>query len=244
MRMRLLVGTVAVCAALVPTAMAADHADGPQATSNSALDITDVLAWTDSGGGKVNLIMDVVPQANKTTSTFSNAGKYVFHLTSWTALAGAPADSSEIICTFDGSTPQKVSCWLVANGATTDYASGDATALTGMASVNGNFTVFTGPRQDPFFFNLDGFKATIQDVVNAVPALMDAGAFNSFGCPSLDSATVTALNTQLSTDPNTGGPANDHFAGFDVLSIVIQLKTSAVTSTGHTVLSVWGSTNE
>jgi hypothetical protein len=40
-----------------------------------------------------------------------------------------------------------------------------------------------------------------------------------------------------------GGPPDDHFAGFDVLSIVIQLKTSVVTSTGHTVVGVWGSTH-
>ncbi len=246
MNKRLLIGAIAALAAMSPTALAADHQDAPTAFNDPSLDITDLYTWTDASGGKLNLVMDVVPQASKATSTFSNTGQYVFHVNSY-ASYGPPlgvmaTDASSVICTFDTSTPQKVQCWLVVNGATADYATGNATATSGISSVNGDFTVFTGARQDPFFFNLDGFKATLVDVINTLPDLIDGGAFGPTGCPTIDPVTVGVLDTQLSASA-TGGPATDHFAGFDVLSIVVQVKTAAVTSTGHTVVGVWASTH-
>jgi len=247
MNKRLLIGAIAAFAAMTPTALAADHQDGAQVVNDPSLDITDIYTWTDASATKLNLIMDVVPDASKTTSTFSNAGQYVFHINSYSGygppIGITPTDVSLIICTFATSTPpQSVQCWLVVDGKTVDYVSGNATATTGIASQNGDFTIFTGPRQDPFFFNLDGFKQTLTDVINTLPDLIDGGAFGPTGCPTIDPTTVGALDTQLMSAVG-GGPPDDHFAGFDVLSIVIQLKTSVVTSTGHTVVGVWGSTH-
>ncbi len=246
MQKRLLVGAIAALAALSPTALAADHLDGPGVTSDPSLDITDIFSWTDTSATKLNLIMNVFPEASKTSSMFSDTGQYVFHVTSYPAygppLGATAKDASQVICTFTGTAaPQTVSCWLVVNGATVDYASGNATAITGLTSVNGDFQVFTGPRQDPFFFNRAGFLNAINVVQTAVstpPGL----TFNSAGCPLLDDATSMALVTDLGTAAD-GSPAVDYFAGFDVLSIVVQVKTAAVTSTGHTVVGVWGSTH-
>jgi len=96
-----------------------------------------------------------------------------------------------------------------------------------------------GLRDDPFFFNLDGFNATIADVVAAAPSLI----FDSAGCPNVDPTTSAALVTQLASAPD-GGVAYDHFALFNVLTLTIQVKTSAVTSTGNRVLGVWASTHQ
>jgi hypothetical protein len=185
--------------------------------------------------------MDVNPEASKTT-LFSDTGQYVFHLTSYPKygppLGAKPVDVSQVICTFTAA-PQTISCWLVVNGATVDYAKGDATATAGITSVNGDFQVFAGPRQDPFFFNLAGFKQTLATVTADASSL----TFNSAGCPKLDAPTSAALVKELMTSDSSGDPAVDFFAGFDVLSIVVQVKTAAVTSTGHTVVGVWGSTH-
>ena len=245
MQKRLLVGAIAALAALSPTALAADHLDGPGVTADPTMDITDIFSWTDTSKTKLNLVMDVYPEATKTT-LFSDMGQYVFHVTSYPAygppLGAKAVDASQVICNFTGTAaPQTLSCWLVVNGKTVDYATGDASAVTGLTSVNGDFQVFAGPRQDPFFFNLAGFKQTLADVISAASGTPGL-TFNSAGCPELNGATVTTLVTQLMTAAD-GSPAVDFFAGFDVLSIVVQVKTAAVTSTGHTVVGVWGSTN-
>jgi hypothetical protein len=256
MKKRLLVGAVAALATLSPTALAADHADGPQATSNFMLDITDLFTWTDATATKLNLVMDVTPNASKTSSLFSDMGQYVFNISSYPAygvpLGAKAVDQSQVICTFAGMTaPQTVCCWLVVgtpgpngtimNPKTVDYVTGSASATTGLVSQNGDFTVFTGPRQDPFFFNLAGFNqtiATVEQAASASPGL----TFNSAGCPMLDTATSMLLVNELMTSDMQGDPAVDHFAGFDVISIVVQVKTSAVTSAGHTVVGVWAGT--
>src|SRR5947209_158781 len=109
MRTRLL-AACGVIAALAGPAWAADHADGPSATQNLmdlTGDITDVYAFTDAGN--VNLIMDV--GANSTsTSKFSNAIQYVFHVNGVTGLGDTSPFQSTVICTFD--TANKVSCWI------------------------------------------------------------------------------------------------------------------------------------
>jgi len=255
MKKKLLAGAIAALAALSPTALAADHGDGPGVLSDPSLDITDIYTWTDATDKtKLNLIMDLVPNASKSTSQFSNTGQYVFNLTSYAAygapLGLPPGDLSQLICMFDNSATQKVSCWLVVNGKTADYVTGDASAPAGIPSVNGDFLIFTGPRQDPFFFNLDGFNKTLSDVQGALPDLIDGGAFNNVwgaaGCPTIDDATLGVLGNQLATAPD-GSPAVDHFAGFDVLSIVVQIKSAALTPSDtstakHPVIAVWGST--
>jgi hypothetical protein len=243
MKKRLLVGAIAALAALSPTALAADHMDGPQAMGNPMLDITDLYAWTDASGTALDLIMDLTPNASKTSSLFSDQGQYVFNITSYSAYPAPPGlpagNTSQVICTFAGTTaPQIVSCWLVVNGNTVDYAKGNATALTGITSVNADFQVFTGPRQDPFFFNLAGFNNTITAVESVAPTVK----FNQAGCPELDGGVVATLVNDLGTAAD-GSQAVDFFAGFDVLSIVVQVKTAAVTPVaGHPVVGVWAGT--
>jgi hypothetical protein len=58
----------------------------------------------------------------------------------------------------------------------------------------------------------------------------------------LDPGTVNALVTQLKTDPNGGAP-QDHFAKFNVLSVVLAVDPSLVTANGP-IVGVWGSTNK
>jgi hypothetical protein len=222
------------CAILVPLlsasiVRAADHLDGPKASADPTADITDLFAWMSPDAKTLNLIMNVFPQASS-ASKFSNAVQYVFHVTSRSNFGDAAAGSVDIICTFDSN--QRISCW-----AGDEYVSGDASNTRGISSGSGKLKVFAGLRDDPFFFNLDGFKHTAETVKNAASSL----SFDPAGCPNLDPTTAAGLRNQLKSSP-TGGAPKDFFAGLNVLSIVLAVDKSAVTK-GGALVSVWGSTN-
>jgi hypothetical protein len=208
---------------------AADHADGPAASADPSADITDVFAWTSADAAKLYLVMDLVRNATS-ASKFSDSVQYVFHTTSRAKFGDPPSPEVDVICVFAAS--QKIQCWA---GKT--YVTGDASDVAGIMSADRKLRVFAGLRNDPFFFNLAGFKETGKDVANAASSL----TFDPAGCPQLDAATASALVTQLKTAPG-GAPPVDNFAHFNVLSIAIALDKSLVTKNGP-IVGVWGSTN-
>ena len=222
-------GVLAARLLCVP-ARAADHADGPRASADPAADITDVFAWMSPDATRVNLVMDVVRNAT-TASRFSDSVRYVFHTTSRAGFGAAPAPELDITCVF--SVAQRIRC-RVGRG---EVVAGDASKVSGIETADGKLRVFAGPREDPFFFNLAGFRQTARIVAGAAGSL----TFDPAGCPALDAATSAALVSQLQTAPG-GGPAADGFARFNVLAIVVSVDKSLVTP-GGPIVSVWGSTN-
>ena len=222
------------CAALVallgaPLAKAADHLDGPKASADPTADITDLFAWMSSDAKTLYLIMNVFPQATA-ASKFSNAVQYIFHVTSRNNFGDAASSPVQIICTFDSN--QRISCW-----AGDEYVNGDASNTRGISSASGKLKVFAGLRDDPFFFNLDGFKHTAETVKNVASSL----TFDPAGCPNLPPSIAAALRGQLQSSA-TGGPPTDFFAGLNVLSIVLAVDKSVVTK-GGSLVSIWASTN-
>jgi hypothetical protein len=213
-------------------AQSADHLDSPAATMDPAADINDVYSWMD--GNNMILAMTVFPNA-KTVSKFSDKIQYVFHTTSAATFGGA-AMNTDVICTF--AADQTAQCWA----GTDEYVKGNASASTGLASTDGKFKVFAGLRGDPFFFNLAGFRDTVDTVKSVKNTLM----FNTAGCPALDVATSDLLKSKLSTDPNStppGGVAKDFFGTLNGLAIVVSIDKTLVTK-GGPIVSVWGSTNK
>lgn len=223
-------------------ARAADHIDGPQATGEPAADIADLYAWMNSDASKVNLVMTVNTSVNPSaTALFSDAVEYVFHTESQAGFGASPVQSQDIICTFTGTAaPQQISCW-----AGNEYVTGDASNTAGISSADGKLKVFAGSRNDPFFFNLDGFHAAVSSVEAAAGGL----TFDAAGCPTVSAPISTFLVNQLSTNPadagadGAGGPAVDPFASANVLAIVLQVDKS-VLNAGGDVMSVWASTNQ
>lgn len=214
--------------------IAADHLDAPAAVADSLADITDLYAWTEST--KVVFALNVSPGAAK-DAKFSDKVQYVIHTES-AAMFGSLGEKSDIICTFDAA--QKISCWVGEKG----YVTGDASVTTGLESADKAIKVFAGPRDDPFFFNLAGFK----DTVATVKGLAGTGMlnFDAANCPAVDAATSGLLLKKLSTDPDSmpvGGVAKDSFAGKNVLSIVISVDKTLL-SDGGKILSAWASTNK
>jgi hypothetical protein len=215
----------------VSMAFAADHIDAPAATADPTSDITDLYTWVD--GTNAVFVLNVTPLAAM-GAKFSDKVQYVVHTESSPGFgqAGTPLD---IICTF--AADQTISCWV----GTKDYVTGDAKGVAGLASKSGLLTVFAGLRDDPFFFNLDGFKDTVATVDAAKAGLM----LDSAGCPAINAATSAVLVSKLKTDPNSvppGGVAKDFFAGKNVLSIVISVDKKLVTA-GGAYVSSWASTN-
>ena len=211
---------------------ALDHLDGPGVQANPAADIGDLFAWMSPDQARVNLLMTVFPLAT-TTSKFSSFTHYVFHTASRSAFSMAAASAVDVICDFQGGSPQATQCWV----GSTAYVAGDATAAAGLSSANGQVRVFAGLRDDPDFFNAAGFNAFRQSFTGAAGSL----SIDAAGCPGLNSPVATAFESQLNHGALGGAPTN-LVASANVLAIVVSVDASLLT-TGGPIVSVWASTN-
>lgn len=235
-KMRYLQGACALAiTAGAAWAIAADHLDGAGVKVDAASDITDVYAWA-SSADKLTLIMDVSPLAT-TTSKFSDAVQYAFHVES-SAAYGMPGEKTDIVCTFDAA--QAIECVLGAPGdKVQDFVKGDASGAAGITSDTMKMKVFAGLRSDPFYFNLEGFKDAVSTVEGAAGGLM----FDGSGCPNVDAATSAVLVGQLQGTMKGVGPAKDFFAAANVLAIVVEIDKTTVNAGGN-IVAVWASTHK
>jgi len=215
--------------ALPLSAIAADHTDSPSTTKEPAADIADLFAWMNDDATKLNLAMTVNPFAS-TDTQLSNAVQYVFHVNSSTGYGEAQTETLAL-CQFPSA--NKIQCWIG-----DEYVTGDPSDPKGITNDAGTIKIYSGVRNDPFFFELGGFLATVDAVIGAAPSL----SFDENSCPALDAATSAALVGLLQTNPGDGGPAKDTLAGANVVAIVIQMDKTLVNKGGD-ILSVWSSTH-
>lgn len=201
-------------------ALAADHIDSPGPVADPTADITDLFAWTNANGNKINLVMNVGPLGSATG--FSTAVTYVFDIESKADYATA-GTAHRIQCEFYDST--NIECW--GPGV---YVTGDPSDPAGIQNTAGSLKVFAGERNDPFFMEFNGF-------VDAVTAVVGAGVVPNGTCPTVDNATSTALVNALTA---SGSPA-DTFAGATVQSLVVQIDKVLVNE-GGPVLAVHAGT--
>jgi hypothetical protein len=213
-----------------PKSLASDHRDGPAARADPSTDITDLFAWMSQDGKAVELVVNVFPSASG-GSSFSTAAQYAFHVASLPAFGASATGTTDIICTFDST--RKVSCWI----GTADYVTGDASVASGITSASGKVRVFTGLRDDPAFFNLEGFRQMTQQFKQ------DASGYSrdAASCPAVNTSAAAGYLRMLSHASN-GGAAQDVFAQTNVLSIVLSVDKSLLLKGSDPVLSVWAST--
>jgi hypothetical protein len=208
---------------------AANHGDSP---SVGQCDIGDLYSWMSADAGNLVLVSTY-------PTGFSNGCQYVFHTRSMAAFGDANSTPTMIICQYEDST---MSCWVGEPGDTAGgggYVSSVSGAVDAtVTSDDGMVKLFAGLRDDPFFFNGEGFNATVQTVRDAAPNLTP----DQYGCPAVDAGTSAALVAQLANDAN-GNPGVDNFAGVNTSALVLELDKSLVTSGGE-VISVWASTRE
>lgn len=214
-----IVGSLMLGVSLQPfSGYTADHRDAPGVQSDVTTDITDVYAFrSPSNSDNLVAVLNVSPHAPGAPPTrpFSNEAQYQIHVNKDGDLA---TDEALVTVTFSGD-PQK---WKV-EGLTTTAIDGDVTPIgtsTPIVFDQGGIKVFCGPRDDPFFFDLVGFKNFL------------AGPF------------VPIAGNGLRP---SGQMPIDSFAGANVGSIVLEFPIIALTgaSTSNTgVIEVWASTSK
>ncbi len=226
-----------------PQAMGADHLDSNATKAEPTADLADWYAWTDADGEHLNLAMTFFPLIDG-EAEFSSEVLYAFHVNAHENLLTAPAKSTLITCRFyDGS---NVECWANQDGSVGAYLEGDASASDGVTNADGSLRMFAGLRNDPFYFNLDGFLSVAQTVRGVVAADPSALGLDANGCPAgVDDGVRTALVGQLAQnapDAMDGAPIDD-LQGANVMALVLQVDMDLVADGENMVFSTWASTH-
>ena len=192
---RLIAVAITAVAAVIPlhteTVRAADHLDAPKTSANLLADITDVYAWH-TGDGKVVTVLNF--------AGFSEAGaapKFDANV-----LYGIHVDNTgDNLADFD--------TWIRfgqdaggAWGVQVTGLPGGQPVLSGPINTVINaglgLRVWAGPRDDPFFFDLEGFKKT---------AMTGTLAFDA-GNDTFAKTNVVSIVVEMSTDAVLGaGPS-------------------------------------
>ena len=215
-------------AGVIRLARGSDHQDTPDVELNPASDMTDVYVFPGASPARTVLVLNswaFITPAQTMNTYFDPNLLYQFKIDS-------NADGVEdrvIQVTFDGTgsgqtvtvrgpiAPPAAGAMgnVLATGSAT--VSGPINAVLGSAS---GMQVFAGWRDDPFFIDLEQFFRIIPDrkpVTGALAQLPDTPTANAFRTPGVD-----------------------YVAGFNVLSIVIELPTASLVAGGNPKIGIWG----
>jgi len=235
-----IIGAAGMAAVLVAGPLlvtGADHLDAPSAKADHRIDITDIYAFR-STASTTTLVLDVdglmTPGDSKgavfrtgtlyeikidTNGDAAADVAYRYRFGAPTTVTGGRNVQDYLVRRATGSAANRHE-WsgsLVAAGRTTPYGFSER-----IASVDGGGQSFAGVRDDPFFFDLNGFIQFKSELL--------------------------AGNTTLGTPG--GGPGSllggftgtDTFAGTNVLSLAIRVPNAKIGGTGKTV-GVWATTS-
>jgi hypothetical protein len=214
-------------------AIGSDHQDTPEVELNPRMDMTDVYAFPGSGPGRIVLVMNsrafLTPGATAADASFDPDLLYQFKVDN----DGDAREDRVIQVTFAGSgTGQQVEVrGPVAppiRGAMMNEVADVSPAVTGGINAPlGSSTalqVFAGPRDDPFFIDLEAAFCILPDRKPVGGALAGACAI-----PPSPSAPFYFRN-----------PGINYVQGFNVLSIVIELPSSMLEHGTPGKLGIWG----
>lgn len=215
-------------AGVIRLARASDHQDTPDVELNPASDMTDVYVFPSASAGRTVLVLNswaFITPAQTSTTYFDPNLLYQFKIDNNTD----GVEDKVIQITFTGSgSDQTVDVRgpvpppvpgamgnIVAS--VTPAVSGKINTILGSPS---GMQVFAGWRDDPFFIDLEQFFRIIPDrkpVTGPLAQLPDTPTASAFRNPGVD-----------------------YVAGFNVLSIVIELPTAQLTAGGNAKIGVWG----
>jgi hypothetical protein len=211
----------------VGVALASDHQDTPDVELNPEMDMTDLYVFPSPTAGRVVLVMNswgVLSPAETPTTYFDPNILYQFKIDN-----NADGIEDKVIqVTFNGYTAGQtvevrgpIAPPVV--GAMMNKVSTATPGVTGMTRTTigsgSGMQVYVGPRDDPFFIDLEQFFRIIPD-----------------------RKPVTGLLSQLPDTPSASSwrtPGIDFLAGFNVLSIIIELPVSDLTGTSGPNFGVW-----
>ena len=217
----------------IRSARASDHQDNPLVELNPAMDMSDFYAFPGATSDRVVLAMDTHPllsPASTAGASFDPNILYQFKIDN----TGDAKEDKVIQVIFHGTgatqtvdvigpiTPPVSGPFMNTVSTTAPAVSGPVNTVLGTAT---GIQVFAGPREDPFFLDLEQFLRILPD------RKPSTGAF------SLIPDTPTASSFR------TAATAVDALKGTNVLSIVIELPTAQLTAGGTAKLGLWGTTS-
>ena len=209
-------------------ARGSDHQDTPDVELNPASDMTDVYAFPGSSPDRTVLVLNswaFITPAQTANTYFDPNLLYQFKIDS----NGDGIEDRVIQVTFNGTgAGQTVEVrGPVAPpvaGAMGNVIASQAPVVTGaintVLGTTSGMQVFAGWRDDPFFIDLEQFFRILPD-----------------------RKPVTGTLAQLPDTPTASAfrnPGVDYVAGFNVLSIVIELPTASLVAGGGPKIGVWG----
>jgi uncharacterized protein DUF4331 len=223
---------IAGTAGVIRLARGSDHQDTPEVELNPATDMTDVYAFPGASPDRTVLVLNTwafITPAQTSSTYFDPNVLYQLKIDNNTD----GVEDKVIQITFDGpGSDQTVSVrgplvppvvGAMGNRVATvpPTVSGPINTVLGDAS---GMQVFAGWRDDPFFIDLEQFFRIIPDrkpVTGPLAQLPDTPSASAFRTPGID-----------------------YVAGFNVLSIVIELPTASLTAGGNPKIGVWGTTSK
>lgn len=162
MQSRTLIALTCALGLVVPAAFAADHVDSPATVNDPAADINDIYAFINpNNADEAIYVATVNPFANSATR-FSDAVVYSFEL------ANGAGGTNRIECTFSRPDQTTLDQEVACTGPDGRMVSGSINQV----NRDGDFRVFAGLTDDPFFFDFEAFQET---VANAEPRFSDPG---------------------------------------------------------------------
>ncbi len=214
-RFILLFALVAAVAGMVVafTANAADHRDAPAVENDPGADITDLYAFrSPTNNDDLVVALDVNPLTTPAQlRNFAQDVSYEIHVVTTSDLSTGPT----VKVTFSG-TPLMFKVEGLGANPITGEVTPPGSAQPKVTEANG-IKVFAGPRDDPFFFDLVGFKNFVAHPAAPAHGLRPAG------------------ETPV-----------DQFAGTNISAIVLEFPITALTgaSTSNTgTIKAWASTS-
>lgn len=219
-------------AGVIRLARGSDHQDTPEVELNPATDMTDVYAFPGASPDRTVLVLNTwafITPAQTTSTYFDPDVLYQLKIDNNTD----GVEDKVIQITFDGTgSSQTVAVrgplvppvvGAMGNRVATLPPAVSGPINTVLGDANG-MQVFAGWRDDPFFIDLEQFFRIIPDRKPVTGPLSQLP----------DTPTATAFRT----------PGIDYVAGFNVLSIVIELPTAWLTAGGNPKIGVWGTTSK
>jgi hypothetical protein len=219
-------------AGAVRIAVGSDHQDTPLVELNAEQDMTDVYAFPGSAPGRIALVLNsraFLTPAQTAGASFDPNLLYQFKIDN----DGDALEDQVIQVTFSGtgSSQQVQVRGPVAPpvvGAMQNEVADVSPAVSGALNTTlGSSTglqAFAGPRDDPFFIDLEAAFCILPDRKPSTGTL-------SQPC---------ALTANPSAPFFFRNPGINYVAGFNVLSIVVELPSSQIENSGPGRLGVWG----
>ena len=210
------IGLMLAATAALPTLRAADHKDSPAVERDPATDIADVYAFRRGDNLVVAMTVQNLSVSGNATDLFNPRARYQLFVDNTDN--GVLAANATVTVTFSGSNPQTYTVEGLTATPITGTTAGFANAAVPPIATDGAIKFFAGPRDDPFFFDLAGFREFLAGTYTPVAGLRSA----------------------------SGGLPRNAFENLNVGAIVIELPITAVTgqSTPNTgVIRAWGATS-